>query len=186
MAEPRRARRPHRPVQAAPEPGGDQFDRVDETVTTLASEGLRLPKKPVYEHPDMPDDVTELDGPQLMVLFGQWSAWAGYLAGRLVVAETKEWAREQELTKQKNIALLKRQSGRPRDRDESMTLAKAEAYSRDDIVALADDHQVWYVKASLLRGMAKTAADGAAYLSREITRRQGGDPVQRRAGRQSA
>jgi len=119
------------------------------------------------------------------VLFQQFQAWADYLGGRLSIAEAKAQVCDWEYTRKSQIGLLRSRGGRPRDKDESMTLAKAEVASRPEVVSAFDEYEQHYLQSKLLKPMYQRAVDGASYLSREITRRQGGN-VDRRAGRMQA
>lgn len=183
-AQPRRVVRPssRAPQTEQPPVVPPAEAKVDKALHRLDRLGMSLAPKPEYDHPQMPYDVTELDGRDLMILFQKFQAWADYFAGRLAVAEAKTQVCDWDYTKKSQIGLLRSRGGRPRDKDESMTLAKAEVASREEVAAAFEQYEHHYLHSKLLKPMAQRAVDGAAYLSREITRRQGGGTERRARG----
>jgi hypothetical protein len=178
--------RPSSRAQPTEQPAAPPTEaKVDAAMHRLDRLGLSLAPRPGYDHPQMPYDVTELESRDLMVLFQQFQAWGDYLAGRLAVAEAKAQVCDWDYTKKTQMGLLRSRGGRPRDKDESMTLAKAEVGSRPEVVEAFEQYEQHYLQAKLLKPMAQRAVDGAAYLSREITRRQGGNVERRSRGMQA-
>ncbi|TKK84658.1 hypothetical protein FDA94_29020 [Herbidospora galbida] len=148
-------------------------DFVDATVSQLRRSGIAPPDRPAESLPGLPDDVTELDGPELMSLYQQMIAWSEYASGQLALAEIREQWVQEELGRRRAAAIVK-------GTGKTATALKAGA-ADDPLVAEATALQTeCYALRKLIEPIAKSASGRAAYLSRELTRRTDTPDLNRR------
>lgn len=150
--------------------------------------GLEFVGKPGGGSPVLPEDPTTLDDSQLMVLFTRFVAWADFSASQLAFAEVDENAAKAALDEKKDIILIRHMpsSEALRKREETMTRVKAEVDTHADVVELQQKFLNAYALRKLLNVTFERYDRDAALLSRELTRRTGGqDPKQRRVSRWS-
>lgn len=146
----------------------------------LPLEDERLFQRPDYDIPLIPLDLTLLDDQQLMEVFAKAVGWQNFAATVAVEMEVGEADAEQALTTVEAAVMIASWTGAKEDR---VTLAKAH---RDR------DPQVMEAQAALgrnkaARKRAQTVRDNseriANLVSRELTRRVGREPSERRMGR---
>lgn len=189
MAERRVTRRPRRDA-------GDGRKTVDLTweateATLLAKAeaekaGLFLVPRPGDESPELPEDPTSLDDAALMTLFTKFVAWADYSATHLALAEVDESAVKALLDAKKDMLLIRHMpsSEALRKREDTMTRVRAEVDTDGDVIDLEQQRLNAYALRKLMTAMYERYDRDAALLSRELTRRTGGqDPKTRRASR---
>lgn len=115
-------------------------------------------------------------------------AWADFSASQLAFAEVDENAAKAALDEKKDIILIRHMpsSEALRKREETMTRVKAEVDTHADVVELQQKFLNAYALRKLLNVTFERYDRDAALLSRELTRRTGGqDPKQRRVSRWS-
>lgn len=152
----------------------------------LEKVGLFLAPRPGDGSPELPEDPTALNDSDLMKVFGRFTAWADYLAGQLALAEVDERTLHALAEKQESLVMLRHRptTEQLRKGEVTMTLIKAEVAQNMDVIERWQEHATVYARRKLLNTMFERADRDAAYLSRELTRRTGGqDPKQRRASR---
>lgn len=148
--------------------------------------GLEFAPKPEGASPDLPEDPTELDDSALMTLFTKFMAWVDYSATHLGLAEVDESMWKNLLDEKRDIILLRTMptSEALRKREDTMTRVKAEVDTHHEVIALGQEHATAYARRKLLATMNARYDNDAFVLSREITRRSGGqEPKQRRVSR---
>lgn len=148
--------------------------------------GLVMGGNPEGESPELPDDPTALDDSQLMTLFTQYVAWADYCATHLAFAEVDERLCAQMLEEKKDLLLLRLMptSEALRKREETMTKVKAEVDTHQEVVELQAEYFTAHARRKLLSTTFDRYDRDGFLLSRELTRRTGGqDPKQRRVNR---
>jgi hypothetical protein len=127
--------------------------------------------------PSLPIDLADIDDRLLMELFSKYIAWQNYIAVRVTEAEIAEAEAQTELSVDQAQALLGSWSGTKEDR---VALARAEREVHPKVI----EQQSRYNTARAHRKMLSTLADNmeraAAVVSRELTRRVGREPVERR------
>jgi hypothetical protein len=127
--------------------------------------------------PALPSDLADIDDRELMRLFSLYIAWQNFIAVKVTEAEIVEAERQTELTVGQATALLGSWGGTKEDR---VALARAEREVHPAVV----EQQARYNTAKAHRKMLSTLADNmeraAAVVSRELTRRVGREPVERR------
>lgn len=148
--------------------------------------GLEMGTHPDGKSPELPDDPTALDDSELMTLFTQFTGWADYSATQLAFAEVDERMWSQLLEQKKDLLLLRLMptSEALKKREDTMTRVKAEVDTHAEVVEIADQHWMAYARRKLLATTYERYDRDGFLLSRELTRRTGGqDPKQRRASR---
>lgn len=112
--------------------------------------------------------------------------WVDFSATQLGFAEVDERMWDALLEKRKDLLLLRLMpsSEALRKREDTMTRVKAEVDTHADVEELQQQHAIAYARRKLLTTTYERYDRDAFVLSREITRRTGGqDPKQRRASR---
>jgi hypothetical protein len=129
--------------------------------------------KPDYEIPELPDDITVYSDEQLMVLFTQYIEWQNYAASELAQAETAETKAEAKVRYAENMSLLASNS-------DKVTVARAEL-SLDPVVEEArQDFLRAYAHRKMTAMISANCERCAALVSRELSRRIGREPMERR------
>lgn len=121
-----------------------------------------------------------------MTLFTKFVAWADFSASQLGFAEVDESAAKSLLEAKKDVLLIRHMptSEALRKREDTMTRVKTEVDAHPDVIDLQQKHLNAYALRKLLTATFERYDRDAALLSRELTRRTGGqDPKQRRASR---
>lgn len=146
----------------------------------LEKEGLLLPEQPKFTIPDVPTRITEMADEDLMNLFVRHTRWRGYLSGQLALAEIDERYAEDLLTRLEAEALIRSWGGAREDR---VTIAKAERESSPEVVEAKDKLQMAYARRKLIAALVDASDKNVAVISRELTRRVGHEPTERRERR---
>jgi hypothetical protein len=145
--------------------------------TALAKEGLSVPEKPKFQVPEVPTRITDEDDQTLMNLFVRHTRWRGYLSGQLAMAEVDERFAEDLLTKLEAEALIRDWPG---GREDRVTIAKAHRMADPAVVAATERLQLCYARRKIIQGIVEAADGNVKLISREITRRVGNEPTERR------
>lgn len=140
----------------------------------------RLFIRPEFDIPSVPLDLTMIDDDTLMELFAKAVAWQNFAASLSVESEVREADAEQSLATYEAAVMIRTWTGAKEDR---VTISRAQ---RDaDPTVQAAQTTLGTIKAA--RKRAQTVRDNAeriaSLLSRELTRRVGRDPVDRRTAR---
>jgi hypothetical protein len=146
----------------------------------LERDGLCLPAKPKFEIPEVPTRITDVDDPTLMNLFVRHTHWRGYLSGQLALAEVDERFAEDHLQRLESIALIRDWGGA---RDDRVTLAKAKRDTDPEVQEASDALQLAYARRKIIQGIVESSDGNVKLISREITRRVGNEPTDRRERR---
>lgn len=130
--------------------------------------------------PDVPLDLTMLNDADLMALFAKSVAWQNFAATISTEMEVTEAEWDTQVSHRRAQVLIKSWTGAKEDR---VTISKAQ--QELDTEVQKREAKLSQVKAA--RKRAQTVRDNAeriaSLVSRELTRRVGRDPVERRAGR---
>lgn len=146
----------------------------------LEKEGLHLPEQPKFHIPEVPTRITEMDDPGLMNLFVRHTRWRGYLTGQLALAEVDERYAEDLLAKLEAESLIKNWGGTREDR---VTLAKAHRANDPDVQEATDKLHLAYARRKLIGALVESSQKNVEVISRELTRRVGQEPTERRERR---
>lgn len=150
--------------------------------------GIEFAPQPDGASPVLPPDPTALDDSQLMVAFTNFMGWVDFSATQLGFAEVDERMFDAMLEKRRDLLLLRSMpsSEALRKREDTMTRVKAEVDTHAEMVELQQQHAEAYARRKLLTTVYERYDRDAFVLSREITRRGGGqDPKLRRQSRWS-
>lgn len=112
-----------------------------------------------------------------MQLFSKYVSWQNYLAVRVTEAEIAEATAQTELTVQQATAMVKSWTGTKEDR---VAVAKAERELHPEVRAQQDRYDTARAHRKMLSTLADNMERAAAVVSRELTRRVGREPVERR------
>lgn len=125
----------------------------------------------------MPDDLTELRDPALMELFGRLTEWVNYLAGVLGVAEVDEREAQRSLDGAEAVALLRlKPTGKNGD---TLTIARLERDQDPEVIERGEVAEQAHAYRKLLGVLYGNAERDLALVSRELTRRVGGNGTAR-------
>jgi hypothetical protein len=153
----------------------------EEAVAALKRKRLDLPKRPRNtETPKLPDDITLLDDDGLMELLVRFTRYQDHIAGLLALCEIDETEAEAKLEIAKAKHLVKGWTGSSSDR---VAISKAEATVDTDVQDMNDLYHQAKARRKVFSVMVNTMANGAAVVSRELTRRTGSNPAERRSSR---
>lgn len=140
----------------------------------------KLFARPQYEVPQVPLDLTMIDDDALMTVFAKAVGWQNFAASLAVELEVREAEAETRLAFHEAEVMIRSWTGAKEDR---VTIARAQR-DQDATVQMA---QGVLHNNKAARKRAQTVRDNAeriaSLVSRELTRRVGRDPVDRRQTR---
>jgi hypothetical protein len=139
-----------------------------EAIATLSEGGFSLPKKPNYEIPSLPRDITELDDPALMDLFVQLTQWNDHASGLFAVSVIDEREAQRALDNAEATAILSNWTGA---KGTTVTLVKATIAASPEIQKLSKELDTKYAFRKLIEARMENVERDAALVSRELTRR---------------
>lgn len=151
----------------------------------LQAVSLYLPPQPRDDSPVLPDDPTALGDSALMTEMRRFTEWADFLGGQLSLAEVEERYAEDAASTVENVLLLQAMpsSEALRKREDTMTRVRTEVASRTEMQEAQQRVMVAYAQRKLLQKMWERFDRDAALLSRELTRRSGGEDAKTRRAR---
>ena len=138
--------------------GGEAKDQLE-------MQGLILPDSP-SEGVDLPEDVSEMDNKDLMILFARFTAWCDYASAQVGLAVISEREAERELDRREANAW--RALDVPRA---TVAMAKALITLDIDVQKARMDLDEHHAYRRLVTDLAARYERDAAVLSRELTRR---------------
>lgn len=135
---------------------------------------LLLPDRPTSNRPPtLPDDLAELDDDELMKLMARLTRWSEWLNVRLTQVEITEDGAKEQLEQVRNIAILSAEY-------DSVTEAKAAAAQDPEVIEWQSRYNVEHAQRKLLKGMYDANVERTFVVSRELSRRIGREPYERR------
>lgn len=138
------------------------------------------PRKPKDDIRSLPYDLTNLDDEELMEYFAEYTSWANYISSQVAIAETDEAEAESKVEFAKAKSLVEGWNG---EKGERVTVAKAARSIDDDVVKLQDEAAEKRAVRKFTTTFFNNMERNSAVISRELTRRVGSAPVDRRVGR---
>lgn len=150
-------------------------------VDSLKKIGIALAAKPLFDIPDLPRDLTELDDEALMDIFVQFTAWNDYLSGARAVAVINEREAERLVEASEANEFLNQWKGTSAER---IAVVKNKIAANPEIVTMKYDYDVKYAYRKLLETRADDVERNSQVISRELTRRtasNGGFNARRRS-----
>lgn len=147
----------------------------------LATQSLFLTAEPDYMRPRLGDqDITQLSDEDLSELLVQYTEWKNYAAGLLALAEVEESELRELVETAEAVAMVKDWGGTSKDR---VSIAKAGRQSDPEVVYRKEKLGSAYAYRKLTQVIVESLDNDAFAVSREITRRNGGDARARRSER---
>lgn len=143
-------------------------------------DGVSLPQRPDEGVPEIPLDISDINDTTLMNLFARYVAWQNFIALRLTEAEIAEANVATELRVGEAEALVSNWTGAKEDR---VTIARAERTIDPEVRSLQDRYDTARAHRKMLDTLASNMERAAALVSREITRRVGREPLERRVNK---
>jgi len=137
------------------------------------ADSYSLPSFPI---PTIPDEVTDLTDDELMSLFRQHVEWQNYLAVKIGDAELAETRAENSLKRAEAKFTSKAEN-------DKLWKAKGERDADETYVVAKDAHTEAYATRKALQIVAGNCERSANFLSRELSRRIGREPNNRRNDR---
>ena len=145
----------------------------------LQREGLDLPERPEFELPRVPTGITSMSDRSLMQLFVRLTRYQDHIAGELALAEINEHTTQTLLDIAKARNLAKNWEGT----SDRVAVAKAEATLDPEVMKLESTLLQRNARRKLFGVLAESTARDAGVVSRELSRRIGREPGERRADR---
>lgn len=133
---------------------------------------------PKFPIPDIPDDITEPGDEELMLLFSKFVQWQNYAAtdfAQAEVAEARAEARVRYVEAQNMVGNW--------GATDKVTVARATASTDPEVIQARNDVLTAYAKRKLVAVVYENCERCAALISRELSRRIGAGPTQRRQAR---
>jgi hypothetical protein len=156
---------------------GDAFAYAERVA---AGYGFARPGIPGPQAPMVPMDLGELTADEMMNLFAEFSAWAGYAAVKVAEAEAAEEDVEGDLkVAEARFIINEMEVGG----EEKVTVARSRRDSDPEVIRLRKELRRRRAVRKLLTTYFTNYERSAAVLSRELTRRTGLFPSEQRSSK---
>lgn len=136
-------------------------------VRKVEYDGLELPERPVFEQPTIPQDITSIDGVELMELFAEVNSWLDYTEVQLAAAQIDEKFEEQQLEEIQALDQIAYKD------EKNVATMKARAFESDDFLAQREKTLKAYGYRKIVETIYNRLERARFIISREITRRTG-------------
>jgi RNA polymerase-binding transcription factor DksA len=137
--------------------------------------------RPQFDIPEIPPDLTGVDDTTMMALFSQFVQWQNYAAYQFAEAEVAE-EKAEATVKRMEAEHMVMNWGAAKDK---VTLSRAQQATDPAIDRAKQDLLVAYAQRKLTAVVYGNCERCAQLISRELSRRLGRDPVERRSMRWS-
>lgn len=125
---------------------------------------------PKFDIPDIPDDITIVGEPELMLLFSQFVQWQNYAATDFAQADVAESRAEAKVRYVEAVNMVGNWGGS----NDKVTVARATMSTDPDVIKARNDVLTAYAKRKLVSVVYENCERCANLVSRELTRRVGG------------
>lgn len=139
------------------------------------------PNKPVTQIPELPTLLDELSDSKLMSLYSEYMAWVSFAKADYVQAEIAEDHLAHDVKVAEARALIGQWEEKAKG--DSVTLAKAKRDLDPEVLAAQAKHLQARAYRKLVESVFERCERGAQVLSRELSRRIGLAPQERRNAR---
>ena len=146
-------------------------------VSQLDEQGIAIPKVAAAYRPDLPEDITELEDADLMVLYTQFIAYSDFLNTQLACAIIDE----KELERRIGLAEAENMITQSAGTKTTVTAMKATLEVNDEVRSAKVEHLQKYAYRKMLETIANNTERHSAVCSRELTRRTAGDNYKTRS-----
>ena len=140
-----------------------------------------LPDKPVTEIPVVPNLLDELSDSDLMSLYNQFMSWVSYAKSDYVQAEIAEERAANDLRLTESMVLISQWG--TKEKGDTVTLAKAHRDINPEVIEAQNVYSECRAYRKLVESVFERCERGAQVLSRELSRRIGLAPQERRQAR---
>lgn len=146
-------------------------------IDQLDEQGILVTKDAQNYRPHLPEDITELEDADLMVLYTQFIAYSDFLNTQLACAiiDEKELERQIGVSEASNMITLGANS------KTTVTAMKATMEVNPEVRDLKIQHLQKYAYRKMLETLANNTERHSAVCSRELTRRTAGDSYKTRS-----
>jgi hypothetical protein len=134
--------------------------------------------RPSHDLPQIPDDLTDLGDTALMETFSRYVAWQNYAAYEFAQSEVEEARSEARVRFVEARAMVTNW-----DRTDKVTVARAELALDPEVERARQDLLISYAHRKMTGVIYANCERAAALVSRELTRRVGREPLDRRGDR---
>lgn len=139
---------------------------------------FELPNRPTGTIPTIPENLDELSDNKLMGLYNEFMAWVSYAKADYVQAEIAEDRTAHNLKITESKTMIDQWS--EKTKGDTVTLAKARRDVDPEVVAMQEAHLQARAYRKLVESVFERCERGAQVLSRELSRRIGLAPKERR------
>lgn len=141
-------------------------------IENLQLQGFQFHTRMEISLPDLPDDITALGDEDLMEYFNKYTAYSNFLETQHACAVIDEKNAESALDLEESKAYL---ALHEQNKKETVTLIKAKLATNPDIIYLRESLAAKYAYRKLIEVMVNNMQRSTFLVSREVTRRKGGD-----------
>lgn len=134
--------------------------------------------RPKHELPQIPNDLTNLGDKALMEMFACYVAWQNYAATEFAQSEVEEARAEAHVRYVEARAMVTNW-----DRTDKVTVARAELALDPEVAQARQDLLVAYAHRKMTGVVYSNCERASQLVSRELTRRVGREPLDRRGDR---
>ncbi len=155
--------------------------RPTDQVMTNFKQKFDLPARPPMEIPTIPDLLDELSDSRLMALYNEFMAWVSYAKAEYVQAEIAEERAENDMRVTESLTLIGQWNDKTKG--DTVTLAKAKRDVDTSVINARNAYSESRAYRKLVESVFERCERGAQVLSRELSRRIGLAPQERRNAR---
>lgn len=136
---------------------------------TLVAQGIREPKKPGYDLPELPRDLTSVGDEDLMVLYSEYTAYSDFVGVQVSCAQVDERSLEKRISSLESMKMLASKANGGAEK--LVTYAKAAVAQDPQVVKLKEELEVVYAYRKLIESLSNNLDRDSNLISRELTRR---------------
>jgi hypothetical protein len=159
---------------------GSSESASHKAVLRVRAEGLELPRKPDEGAPRLPRELSEISDRKLMSLFAEYTEWSSFLGTKVALAEIDETEKDNIYGDMRAAHMVRNWGG---GKDDRVALSKAQSDTNPEVQQARDAYEEARAYRKMVGRFYDNMTSEAAVLSREITRRVGREPGERRTGR---
>ena len=155
--------------------------RPSDPVMTKFLQKFDFPSRPPTEIPTIHDLLDELSDSRLMSLYNEFMAWVSYAKADYVQAEIAEERAENDMRVTESFTLIGQWNDKTKG--DTVTLAKAKRDVDTSVISARSNYSEARAYRKLVESVFERCERGAQVLSRELSRRIGLAPQERRNAR---
>jgi len=140
-------------------------------IQSVSLQGFLFQTSKELDIPEIPEDVTELDDNGLMHLFAKLTAYSNFLSAQLACAFIDERNAENSLEFEESLSYIDSSSA---GKKETVALIKARIKTDPKVMRLQAEFSEKYAYRKIIEVMTNNVEKDTALISRELSRRIGG------------